>query len=40
MYEFQAGRMAGQLLEEEKEFGDLLVTETTSPKGIGIYVNS
>jgi hypothetical protein len=30
--------MVGQLLEEEKEFGDLLVTATTSPKGIRIYV--
>ncbi|XP_060592213.1 E3 ubiquitin-protein ligase TRIM17-like [Ruditapes philippinarum] len=37
-YEFQAGHMVLQLLEEEKEFGDLLVTASTSPKGIGIYV--
>ncbi|XP_060602573.1 E3 ubiquitin-protein ligase TRIM35-like [Ruditapes philippinarum] len=39
-YEFQAGHMVRQLLEEEKEFGELLVTPSKSPKGtcIGIYV--
>ncbi|XP_060563728.1 uncharacterized protein LOC132723082 [Ruditapes philippinarum] len=31
-YELQAGHMVIQLLEEEKEFGDLLVTASTSPK--------
>ncbi|XP_060551215.1 uncharacterized protein LOC132712791 [Ruditapes philippinarum] len=31
-YEFQAGHMVRQLLEEEKEFGDLLVMATKSPK--------
>ncbi|XP_060567861.1 uncharacterized protein LOC132726546 [Ruditapes philippinarum] len=39
-YKFQAGHMVGQLLEEEKEFGELLVTASKSAKGtcIGIYV--